>query len=1123
MPNPAIVCTSDTTARLGQAGGWLREHAGHSEQTRGVVVLAPTRGAADALLRDLAGEVGGLLAVERLTLTQLAGELAVHDLADRGLVPVSSLGTEALSARAVAQCLEEDRLRYFTPVARLPGFARALTRTLLQLRSNEVTVASLLAGTDALVDLGHLLRAYETSLVRWSLADVPALLQRAKGCIHGRPIADPRLNRPLLVLDVVPANRSESQLLDALIQQAPDVMVTFAANDDVARSTFGPETIEPRMESWSAQPNRLARLRLAIFEPSPETRSEDGAPGAHSEDESLDFFGAPGESRECVEIARRIRDLGASDIAFDDIAILLRDPSGYLPLVEDALHRAEIPAYFTRGTARPHPAGRAFLSLLACADERLSAARFAEYLSLGQVPAVDDDGAPPEPEAVPWVDADSDQMVFASLLTTPAGGRRRTTVPDPAADDGHLADADADTETDETPVLDGTLRTPKRWERLLVDAAVVGGRDRWARRLSGLEAEIALRRNDLADDDEPLRNQLDEQLTSLRHLRRFALPAIDHLAALPETAVWGAWLDALERLASRVLREPERVLAALAELRPMAAVGPVALDEVRRTLEERLTMLRTEPPARPYGRVFVGTLEECRGRSFGAVFVPGLAEGLFPRRASQDPLLLDEARRTLDAALETQVERVAKERMLLRLAIGAARQRLVISYPNLDTLQGRARVPSFYALDVLRAADGVLPDLGKLERLAATRTASLLGWPAPRKPEQAIDDAEYDLAVLAPLLRRPASQTRGRGRYLLDTNDHLARALRTRARRWRGALSAADGIVDPDEATLAVLDAHRLRTRSYSPTALQRYAECPYKFLLYAVHRLRPRDQSEALEQLDPLTRGSLFHHVQRVFLDDLRSADLLPVNAERLPAALVRVDRALDTVATEAKDRLAPAIEQVWTSEIESMRTDLHGWLHAVVGAGGPWKPAHFELSFGLPTGEDHDAASSAEDAVVLDGIRLRGSIDLVEIDEATDRVRVTDHKTGLPHQRAKVVVGRGEVLQPLLYALAAEQQLARPVVAGRLFYCTRRGRFETREVPLDDATRGQVSEVLATIDAAVDTGFFPAVPRDRACRYCDYSSVCGPNETQRRKVKMKHPTSKQRLHRLEALRRQE
>ena len=68
------------------------------------------------------------------------------------------------------------------------------------------------------------------------------------------------------------------------------------------------------------------------------------------------------------------------------MAVFLRTPQHYLGLLEHALARAGVPAYFDRGTRRPDPAGRAFLALLSCAIEGLSARRFDEYLSLGQVP-----------------------------------------------------------------------------------------------------------------------------------------------------------------------------------------------------------------------------------------------------------------------------------------------------------------------------------------------------------------------------------------------------------------------------------------------------------------------------------------------------------------------------------------------------------------------------------------------------------------------------------------------------------------------------------------------------------------------------------------------------------------
>ena len=46
------------------------------------------------------------------------------------------------------------------------------------------------------------------------------------------------------------------------------------------------------------------------------------------------------------------------------------------------------------------------------------------------------------------------------------------------------------------------------------------------------------------------------------------------MAAWPPLATWGEWLERFEQLAPRVLRAPGHVLRVLADLRPMAAVGP---------------------------------------------------------------------------------------------------------------------------------------------------------------------------------------------------------------------------------------------------------------------------------------------------------------------------------------------------------------------------------------------------------------------------------------------------------------------------------------------------------------------------------------------------------------------
>ena len=121
----------------------------------------------------------------------------------------------------------------------------------------------------------------------------------------------------------------------------------------------------------------LDSLRRHLFDPRGPSTAERALDGA------LELFSAPGEARESVEIARRILGDARRGVPLDEMAMLVRSPHSYFGLLEHALRRAGVSAWFDRGTRRPHPAGRAFLAVLACAAEQLSASRFAEYLSLG--------------------------------------------------------------------------------------------------------------------------------------------------------------------------------------------------------------------------------------------------------------------------------------------------------------------------------------------------------------------------------------------------------------------------------------------------------------------------------------------------------------------------------------------------------------------------------------------------------------------------------------------------------------------------------------------------------------------------------------------------------------------
>jgi len=1048
LASRTLVHSRSNATLLDHAAAFLAAKEPHAE----ILIIAPTRAAANELA--IRAFPSGCQGVHALTLTQLAANLAAQPMGRLALAPISRLGIEALAARIVHTAATAKALPYFAPVAQTPGFARALARTITELRLQNAKPSD---ANPAGRDLAHLLSLYEEELAARSVADLPLLLRLAtEETAH----TDHRFTRlPIVLLGLAIESGSHERLLATLVQRSPSVLATATSGDDDVRSLERILGVAAQNLDSTPPVATLDRVRTWLF-------SSDPPPSAPP-DPSL-LFSAPGESFECVEIARRIGKLAGQGTPFDRVAILLRNVGPYQPLVEEALRRAGIDHYFSRGAARPDPAGRAFLALLACASDGCSASRFAEYLSLGQVPPLDADGAP-QARTPEWVPADDEIL-------------------------GNFQTASSESEE---PSLD----VPIGWEKLLVDAAVIGGRDRWARRLRGLRAEFQAQLRELEDEDQTHRAHIELRIQQLVRLEHFALPLIDALGSLPAAERWEVWLDRLAHLAQMALRRPETVLSVLSELEPMSDVGPASLDEVYDVLCERLSFLRSEPPKRRYGRVFVGSIDEARGRSFDVVFLPGLAEGLFPRRALEDPLLLDEQR--VGLGLDQQDERVARERMLLRSAAAAAKNSFVVSYPRMDVAQSRARVPSFYALEVVRAAEGRLLSLREFEKRAAASAPARLDWPAPANPREAIDDAEYDLASLQASLKLRGAAATGSARYLMQSNPALTRSLRTRGRRWRNFWSSADGLVDPDAATLQALESHRLAKRSYSPSSLQQFAACPYRFLLHAVFQLRRREQSARLEQMDPLTRGALFHSAQFELFRELSRAALLPVTQDRLPQVLDLADQVLDRVAARYEDQLAPAILRVWKSEIENLRTDLRGWLQHVAATESDWLPAHFEFGFGLPPNSDRDPASTTEEALILDGVHLRGSIDLIERHATRNVLRITDHKTGKAPQNRPQYVGGGAMLQPLLYSLAAETLLGESVELGRLFYCTQRGDFSVVDISLNDEGRGRLRRILQSIDQSIAEGFLPAAPQPGACAMCDYTAVCGPYEETRVKRK--------------------
>lgn len=987
------------------------------------LVVGWRRYAADRLAHEVAERRGALFGAHRFGFRVLVETLAAPGLAEQELSALTPARRLDLVAGLVRRAERNRALGSLSRVADSPGLASALAATFEELRLYTVAPDEL-EPLDPTV--GALYRRYTEELAARRFADFAEALRIARNQVESGALAPHPVGLPAVFLDVRLRRSASHPLAAALCARSPDVLWTLPYGDEDTEKALRRMGASAHRDGGIPAPSRgddaLAAAQRRLF-----TAGTDGWRSG-DDDDSVAVLAAPGANAEALEAVRVCLEAAREGVAFDRMAVLLAgrtamQDSRFPP----AFARAGIPAFFETGARRPHPSGRAFLALLDCALDDLSASRFAEYLSLGQTP----------------------------------------------------------------PLPDGTVAAPRRWERILLEASVLEGADRWERRLAVRDEELAAIEPDGSAEGE--RRDLDA-------LRRVALPIVRQLDAMRWIRrSWEEWTGPLGELAEASLSNPAEVMEHLMGGGPPAARRKPDLASVRDHLARRLTNVVTRSAGSRYGRVWVGPIEAARGLSFDVVVVPGMQEHGFPPVVRQDPLLRDALRERLGGALPLNSDRRAWQQTLLRIAVGAASRRLVVGYASLKLVEARDQAPSYYVAEVLRAGRGVAPDLETIRAEAERAGAMSPGVRAPLDSRRAVDRREFGLSrVMAALGSERDPPQQGAAAFVLR-EPFLARALRQDWLRGQRKWTSADGfLLRGDAETRAALEQYRPGVHAYSATGLQAFAECPYRFFLKNALRLRATERPESRAWLDPLSRGSLVHDVLFHVGQDLRQ--MAPLGREMLGDALESLDLRLREVAAEVSERTAPRIPAVWRDEIASIRAELREVVRRFVRE--RIRPVAAELSFGLSSVRGLADPASVPDPVTLPGgLRLRGSIDSVE-QLAGGELRVTDYKTGKASVEAardhRILFG-GRALQPVLYALALEAMGGEKVAAGRLYYATARGRFS--EVVVDtgaDETRDVFGRFLETLDGAIRRGRFPAAPYREgyyaACDWCDYQSVCGP-----------------------------
>ena len=299
--------------------------------------------------------------------------------------------------------------------------------------------------------------------------------------------------------------------------------------------------------------------------------------------------------------------------------------------------------------------------------------------------------------------------------------------------------------------------------------------------------------------------------------------------------------------------------------------------------------------------------------------------------------------------------------------------------------------------------------------------------------------------------------------------------------RWDGNVGAVRHLV-PSPAT----------GDSVSPTRLQAWAECPFRYLLANVLKVRVEDTPERLLELSALDRGTLVHEVLERFVReelDRPPETRTPAGAPWPPTAMGRVVEIMGECAADAEARGLTGKATLWALHREDIAADLVEFV--VRDSERRVRDGSCRSRWSCPSGST--ARRRCRCPWPTGGrVAFRGRADRVDVRPDGTRV-VVDYKTGKAYRTPKPgedPLEGGARLQLPVYAAAARQLLGAPEVEAAYWFVSAAGWLQpTTGSPSTPTTEARFREVVGQHRRRHRRGLVPGrarraehVLRDRA-----------------------------------------
>lgn len=521
----------------------------------------------------------------------------------------------------------------------------------------------------------------------------------------------------------------------------------------------------------------------------------------------------------------------------------------------------------------------------------------------------------------------------------------------------------------------------------------------------------------------------------------------------------------------------ERVHREIEQLGTIDAVGGTfTLATFAEALRSNLELAYLRPGRLGEG-VVIADYRRAAGMRFSFVVLCGAYEGAIPAGPGPDALLEDRVWKEMrasfpfieDAALRLQRSRQAVDRVRAAAAGGT----MVWAAPLYEPGGGRDFFPSPL---MVQAAASVAPSVGTAGMLRQHPSAPWLRRiPSPlagtlRGP--IVDPGELGLRGA---VKRWQSQQP-------PADPHLQRALAMlRARRsarfteWDGNLAGVQLGVSPASSP------------GVSPTSLEKYALCGFRYLCSSILRLQVVEEPEERDVMDAAERGSLVHRVlYRFFTEQAQRGRPAPREAWT-SADVERLREILSEEISHAGARGLTGLAVFAQHEARTLAADLGRFLHE-------------DTAFRSGTGAVPEQLEVRLPDLPIAGVVLTGVVDRIDRPPQGGPAWVIDYKTGssddFERKKGDPLVG-GAKLQ-----LAAYLAAARAADGDRAIYwfVTRKGDYKQLAFDWTPENRQLFQNTVAAIIAGIQAGAFPAVPGDendryrtfKNCRYCDFDRIC-------------------------------